>query len=138
MVKFHPYAWMLERAYKLLPPIVFAKERWEMPKFVSSIEGNRTVIKNFVEVAQYLNRDPKHILKFLGREIGAAGRIEGNRAILVGRFGSILLNQKLEKYVKTYVICPVCGKPDTKIVKVDRIPMLKCLACGALSPLPPL
>ena len=49
-----------------------------------------------------------------------------------------MINQKIEKYVKNYVICPVCGKPDTKLIKVDRVLVMKCMACGAVSPVPPL
>ena len=132
------YKQMLDRAYSLLPKIVFEKKRFEPPSISSSIEGNKTIVKNIAEVANYLGRDPKHILKFLGKDLGAAWRLEGNRAIMIGKFGSILLNKKLNKYIKDFVICPICGKPDTKLTKIDRVMLLKCTACGAMSPLPPL
>ncbi len=134
----YSYEWMLERAYQLMPPIVFEKKRFEVPKASVFIQGKSTVIRNFKEIADTLNRDPKHIMKFLGKELGAAWRIEQNRAVLSGKFSSFLINQKIEKYTKLYVICPVCGKPDTKLIKIDRVEVMKCLACGAISPVPPL
>jgi len=137
-MKFHNYEWMLDRAYKLMPPIVFEKKRFEIPKAQTVIEGNKTILKNAKEIADKLNRDLKHILKFIGKDMGAAWRIDGNRAIFVGKFSSFTINQKIERYVKYYVLCPVCKKPDTKLVKIDRITVLKCMACGAISPVPPL
>ena len=42
-----------------------------------------------------------------------------------------LIQRKLESYVKEYVTCKVCGRPDTKLLKDDRITFSKCEACGA-------
>ncbi len=41
---------------------------------------------NFGEIADVLNRDPEHLLKFLLRELGTAGKVEGTRVIFQGRF----------------------------------------------------
>ena len=35
----------------------------------------------------------------------------------------------------TYVVCTECGRPDTKIVKEDRVMVLECEACGARRPI---
>jgi translation initiation factor 2 subunit 2 len=45
-----------------------------------------------------------------------------------------LMEKKLESYVKGYVLCKECKKPDTKLIREDRITFLKCDACGAKSP----
>lgn len=127
---------MLDRAYENMPKMVFDKKRFEVPKALTAIEGNKTIVKNFSEICDTLNRDAAHLLKFLGREMGAAGRRDGSRVIFVGRFGSPTLNQKIAKYTKTYVVCPVCDKPDTKLTRIDRILVMKCMACGATSPVP--
>ncbi|HDM92466.1 MAG TPA: translation initiation factor IF-2 subunit beta, partial [Candidatus Korarchaeota archaeon] len=39
-------------------------------------------------------------------------------------------------FIERYVICPICGRPDTKLVKVKRTLMQKCMACGAETPVP--
>ncbi len=132
------YEKMLDRAYERMPKMVFEKKRFEVPKAQVSIEGNKTLVKNFNELCDVLNRSPDHLLKFLGKEMGASCRRDGSRAVFVGKFGSTTINQKIERYTRTYVLCPVCGKPDTKLVRVDRILVMKCMACGATSPVPQL
>ena len=90
------------------------------------------------DVAEGLNRDPQHLLKFLLRELGTAGNLEGGRAILQGKFTHYLINERLEDYVERYVICHECNRPDTRIIREGRIFLLKCAACGATAPLKPL
>ncbi len=130
------YEKLLDEAYEKMPAIVFETKRFEVPRARITTEGNKSIISNFKEVIDYIRRDPDHFLKFLGKDMGAAWRKENGRIILVGRFGTRLVNQKIEKYVKTYIICPVCNKPDTKLKKVDRILIMSCSACGAVSPVP--
>ena len=132
------YENLLNRAIEQLPPEVFEHKRFKIPKAYSDIQGNRTFIKNFKEVAERLNRDPQHVLKFLLRELGTAGNLESNRAILQGKFTHYLINERLEDYVAKYVICQECDRPDTKITREGRIFLLKCAACGAKAPLKPL
>ncbi|MDD5959229.1 MAG: translation initiation factor IF-2 subunit beta [Methanobrevibacter wolinii] len=132
------YEDLLNRAIDQLPPEVFETKRFKIPRAYSDIQGNRTFIKNFKDVAERLNRDPQHLLKFLLRELGTAGNLEGGRAILQGKFTHYVINDRIEDYVDKYVICPECNRPDTKIIREDRIFLLKCLACGARAPVKPL
>ena len=132
------YENLLNRAKDQLPPEVFEHKRFKIPKAYSDIQGNRTFIKNFKDVAEDLNRDPQHVLIFFLRELGTAGNLEGSRAILQGKFTHYLINERLEDYVEKYVICHECNRPDTKIIREDRIFILKCAACGAKAPLKPL
>ena len=130
------YENLLNRAIDQLPPEVFESKRFEPPvKAYSVIQGNRTFIQNFKDVADSLNRDPQHILKFLLRELGTAGNLEGVRAILQGKFNHFLINERIDEYIEKFVICHECNRPDTKIVREDRIFILKCAACGARAPL---
>ncbi|AAB86235.1 MULTISPECIES: translation initiation factor IF-2 subunit beta [Methanothermobacter] len=129
------YEKLLERAIDQLPPEVFETKRFEVPKAYSVIQGNRTFIQNFREVADALNRDPQHLLKFLLRELGTAGNLEGGRAILQGKFTHFLINERIEDYVNKFVICHECNRPDTRIIREGRISLLKCEACGAKAPL---
>ncbi|MCL2116107.1 MAG: translation initiation factor IF-2 subunit beta [Methanobrevibacter sp.] len=129
------YESLLSRAIEQLPPEVFETKRFNVPKAYSVIQGNRTFIQNFKEVAEALNRDPQHVLKFLLRELGTAGNLEGGRAILQGKFTHFLINERLDEYVVKFIICHECNRPDTKIIREDRIFILKCTACGAKAPL---
>ena len=50
----------------------------------------------------------------------------------------ITLQTLLERYVKEYVICGECGKPDTQLVLETRIMRKRCDACGASISVKPL
>ena len=129
------YNELLDRAIYQLPQKVFETKRFQVPKAYSMIQGNRTIIQNFSEIADALNRDPQHILKFLLRELGTAGNLEGSRAIMQGKFTHYLINERLDDYVNRFIMCHECNRPDTHIIREDRIFILKCEACGAKAPL---
>ncbi len=128
------YEALLERARSKLPKTVHSGERFEIPKLISRIEGNKTIITNFAQVSSLLHRDPKQILKYLQRELATPGNIDGPRLILGRKLNSFLINEKIAKYTKDFVLCQDCGKPDTQLTKDDRVLMLKCMACGAKHP----
>ncbi len=125
------YEDMLKKAMKQVPEKLKKDERFEIPKLNSRIEGNRTFVSNFIDASKTINRDPKHLLKYIAKELGTQGMIENNIAVFSGKFGYNIVNQKLERYVKDFVICTQCHKPDTKLIKEGRIMFLKCEACGA-------
>jgi translation initiation factor 2 subunit 2 len=94
----------------------------------------RTYLVNYREIAQYLNRDPQHLLHYLSKELATAGTIDGARAIFQGKFGSDTLDRTIQRYIEEYIICPVCKRPDTKIVREKRLSFIVCEACGARNP----
>ena len=59
------YDKLLDRAIDQLPQKVFETKRFSVPKAYSVIQGNRTIIQNFKDITEALNRDPQHVLKFL-------------------------------------------------------------------------
>lgn len=127
----YAYKDMLERALSELPEKVFEKSRFEIPKSDSFTMGNRTVVKNFQEIAQKMNRDPDHLMKFLSGELATSGNFESRGAVFQGRFSNNQINEKIEKYASTYVLCHECKKPDTRFFREGRIVFLQCEACGA-------
>jgi len=129
------YEELLERAQKNLPQKVQSKERFEIPKVTGHIEGNKTIVTNFQQIVVTLRRDPKHMLKYLLRELAAPGNIDGQRLILGRKISSSLINEKVQKYANDFVICQECGKPDTNIIKEGNVSMIKCAACGAKHPI---
>ena len=129
------YKTMLEEAMKKMPKKAKSDERFEIPKVLYEIQGNKTLVKNFADILKILRRDATHLSKFLFRELATPGTIQSNILILQRKVPSQMLQQKVEDYVKEFVFCKECGEPDTKIVKGDRIYFLRCEACGAKYPL---
>ncbi|HMK45609.1 MAG TPA: translation initiation factor IF-2 subunit beta [Methanocella sp.] len=125
------YDSLLNRAISRTPNPNASGERFIVPKPKTFIEGRTTVWDNFEEIRDTLNRDQDQFIKFLLKEMGTAGKVEGNRLVLQGRFTSEQIGALVDEYVGEYVRCAECGRPDTKLVKYDRVTTLKCDACGA-------
>ena len=119
-----------------MPPVVFEKKRFEVPRIKIVNEGKKAIWSNAQEISNYVKREIYDISKYISKDLGISFRVEGTRAVFMGRIGSLTIQKKFDKYVKDCIICSVCGKPDTKLEKIDRIKIMKCLACGASSPIP--
>ena len=108
-----------------------AEERLKIPDPEISIIGKTTIIRNFGEIADVIRRDPKHIAKFLFRELAIPGAIEENRLVLQRAFDRESIIKSLRLYYNEFLYCKECGKADTNIVKKENLVFLKCEACGA-------
>ncbi len=128
------YKELLKKARDELPEDMLKTERFEIPKVKGHVQGNKTVVTNFIPIADKLRREPTHLLKYLQRELASKADIEGPRLILNRKLSSSLINSKIEQYANTFVLCPQCNKPDTKLLKEGDVTVLKCTACGAKQP----
>jgi len=125
------YLEMLRRAKSSLPKTQ-AAERWELPRANVQTSGKkRTIIRNFTEIARAMRREPVHVAKFLFKELAVPGGVVGDTLELQSKFGTDQINRRLEDYVKEFILCSECGKPDTQLSKKDRLWFLRCEACGA-------
>ncbi len=128
------YEKLLEQAYKKVKQIDTSGSRFEVPKIKGHFEGKKTILTNFFQIISHLRRKPEHFQKFILRELAVSGQKDGDRLILNMKVPSAKINQKIEQYVKEFVLCRECGKPDTGLIKEDRITFVHCLACGAKHP----
>ena len=126
---------MLNAAYEGLDEPTDSGERFVVPKTRVYLEGKTTVLENFSEIAGKLNRDEAHFLKYISGELGTAAKINGTRAVFNGKFEPQQFVDIVEEYVADFVICSECGRPDTKLIKEDRVLMLLCEACGSKRPI---
>jgi translation initiation factor 2 subunit 2 len=129
----YDYDELLKRACSQMPEVSLKRERLELPPLYITTVGMRTIISNFKEVADVLSRDPQHILKFLTREMATAATFHESRAVFQGKFKRDSFERLLQRYMESFVTCPVCKRPDTKIMKEKRLSFLLCNACGAKS-----
>jgi translation initiation factor 2 subunit 2 len=130
------YKKLLQEVRKDLPKHISQKERFEIPKVIGHLQGNKTVISNFLQIANLLRREPEHMLKFILRELATPGEIKKSGSIIMGtKVPASRINEKIRQYANTFVFCYECGKPDTKIEKEGISNFIKCLACGARHPI---
>lgn len=128
------YEKLLDEAYGKVKVVEGKSDRFEVPVIEGHIEGKRTILTNFLVIASYIRRDPEHFQKFILKELATSGQLEGERLILNNKIASSKINAKIDQYVKEFVICKECGKPDTELKKENRLSFMQCLACGAKHP----
>lgn len=125
------YEKALKRARENLPESVFEKERFEIPKVKGHIEGNKTVISNFKQIASTLRRPVEHLLKYVLKELATPGDLRPSGLVMGTKVPASRINGKIKQYADEFVFCQDCGKPDTQLVKEGELLYKKCLACGA-------
>jgi translation initiation factor 2 subunit 2 len=106
-------------------------DRFKVPKAEIFYEGNTTVLKNFDKIIDAINREADHVMKFLLGSVGTAGDLDGGRAVFQGKIPAKTIQDRLNEYIDTYVICTECKRPDTHLLKKDRTILIRCDACGA-------
>jgi len=128
------YEELLKRGRDRMPEAVVERERFEVPKVVGHLEGNKTVITNFLKIADTLRRDPDHLLKFVLHELATPGVIRNGMLIVGTKTNAGRINEKIKQYAHEFVLCPECGKPDTTIVSDGETASMRCQACGHKKP----
>lgn len=128
------YTALLKKAKSQLPEIKATTERFEVPKVTGHIQGVKTIITNFGQMCAVIRREPAELLKYLQRELATPATLEDHRLVLGRKLSSQLINEKIAQFCKSFVLCRECGKPDTQLIKEDRIVFMKCTACGAKQP----
>ncbi|MFQ5531390.1 MAG: translation initiation factor IF-2 subunit beta [Candidatus Nanoarchaeia archaeon] len=125
------YENLLDEAYNKVKQIDTNTGRFEILKIEGHFQGKKTILTNFFQIASHLRRSPGHFQKFLLKELAASGQKESDRLVLNKKVSSSKIQPKIEQYVKEFVLCKECGKPDTELQKEDRLTFIHCLACGA-------
>jgi translation initiation factor 2 subunit 2 len=128
------YEKALKRGRENLPESVFEKERFEIPKVRGHLEGNKTVISNFKQIASVLRRPVEHLMKYVLKELATPGDLRPAGLILGTKVAASRFNGKIKQYADEFVFCPECGKPDTQLVKEGELLYKKCQACGEKVP----
>jgi len=130
------YEDMLEEAYSNLAEKanVITKDRIEIPLPKIDYLKKWTIIENAKEILDILNRDPSIFIKYLQKEYNVSSKMEENKIIIMKKISFESVNEKLSKFIREFVQCPVCKKLDTILVKKERILFIRCLVCGAESP----
>ena len=128
------YEDLLDKALEELPKRFNEHERFTIEKVKGHLEGNKTIVINLKQIAKHINRDNKHLLKYLLRETASAGKFLGPRAVFNTKISAKLLNKKITKYVSEFVYCSECNSPDTKLGVEVGVAYLRCQACGSKKP----
>jgi len=129
------YEASLDRAMEDVPDIGGDEERLQIPDPQQpQKDGAFTRVTNLDEIADVLSRDTEHLHRFIQRELGTSGKLENGAAGTTTHLladGPQRSDRRLRRRVRPLF---ECGLPDTRPVREDRTPMLRCDACGAFRP----
>lgn len=125
------YEMLLDKAYKELPDVLKEHSRFEKPTVDSIIQGKITVVKNLGDLAKAVDRDTNMVSKYLIKELGTSGTHDSQHLVMKGQFRQPQIQDRFDAFLDEFVMCSECKRPDTKILREDRINFLVCEACGA-------
>ena len=77
------YEELLERARDRIPKDISERSRWTMPQPDIMIEGSQTILRNFSEIVDSMDRDANHVFQYLLNELGTSGSREQFRICLL-------------------------------------------------------
>ncbi len=111
------------------------KKRFQSPKPEIITEGKLTIIKNFKDIVDVINRDESHVFKYLIKQFGLSGDVADGRLIFKGKPPEGSIEKAIQEYLRIYVQCYECGNYDTEMIRENRNEVIRCKACGAERPL---
>jgi translation initiation factor 2 subunit 2 len=129
------YEDLLKKASSMFAKSNTSDSRLKIPEPDVIFEGKSTIIRNFLDITDLINREPQVIAKYLMKEFGIGVTINGRRLIINRKLSASQISKKFSQYMDSYVKCYECGSPDTVIQRVGRIDLLTCKACGAQHPI---
>ncbi|SCV03912.1 LANO_0G07008g1_1 [Lachancea nothofagi CBS 11611] len=116
--------------------------RYKMPPLQAKVEGRgngiKTAVLNVADVARALNRPSPYIVKYFGFELGAQTSIsvDKDRYLVNGAHEPAKLQDVLDKFISSFVLCGSCKNPETEIVVTKTGDLIRnCKACGKRTPM---
>ena len=111
--------------------------RYKMPSPIIKYEGKKTVLVNAKIISDSLHRDLRYLLQFINHDLSTSTKIFiddnlNEKCVIKGIYASNQIQKTINKFIETFVLCPVCNLPETILsinVKKETVKH-KCNACG--------
>ena len=92
------YEEMLDNGREKLPEDILKTERFEIPKVLGHLQGNKTVISNFHQIAATLRRPVNHLLKYILKELATPANLTDKALIMGRKVSASMINDKIRQW----------------------------------------
>ncbi|CAD2216942.1 translation initiation factor 5 [Angomonas deanei] len=112
--------------------------RYKMPALEIKPEGSgngvKTVFPNIHAICEALNRPEVALMTYIQTARGTKMQIDekNDKYLVMGTYSKEDLQSDIDKFVKTYVLCPKCSNPETHFLLTNNDSDIRQL-CGACS-----
>ncbi len=128
----YSYQTLLDRLYenKVNNNININRKVRLKPPIISNIGSKKSVITNYSEMCNGLNRDYTHLMQYINAETGSECNLDSNsRLIIHGKYTSKSIESILKKYISEYISCKNCKSINTNLTK-DSSTRLNFVVCN--------
>lgn len=116
--------------------------RYKMEEVETKIEGRgngiKTVLVNIEEIARSLDRDPRHLTKYLSYELGTLSSVDeiNSKYIINGAHDKEKVQGQIFRFIEEFVLCRSCERnPETTLFTDANRKHIQqiCKACGKIN-----
>ncbi|KAI5189626.1 translation initiation factor 5 [Nematocida minor] len=116
--------------------------RYKMPEVETKIEGRgngiKTVLVNIEEISRSLDREPKHLTKYLSYELGTLSSIDdaNSKYIINGAHDKEKVQAHIFRFIEEFVLCKSCERNPETVLFTDshrKHIQQRCKACGKVN-----
>ena len=117
-----------------------SKIKYDLPIIVRNgrtinIENIQFILLNIFNVGLVSDFQKSLFLNFLKLETSSECKFNGDILNIKGKYQSNEISKLIDKFIKKYILCPICKSNKTEIIKVSKIQKIKCLHCTAINSL---
>lgn len=122
------YETLLKRAHTTLN-IYKKSDKKRVPIDIRRESSSKSSM-NLVAIAESLNREPEHLMKFILCKLLTTGSIMNERLVVKGNFVKNDFMEAVSQYIDNFVACKGCGEIfDTVIVRENKLYFVRCRKC---------
>jgi translation initiation factor 2 beta subunit (eIF-2beta)/eIF-5 len=110
--------------------------RYVIPSLIYEIINNKgtkiTILVNYINFCELLHFDKDILIKIIGKKLSCKAGIHktSNLYYLQGDFNKNTINNIIYEFIREYLLCNSCDKPEVKLKYKKSQIRQKCCACG--------
>ena len=130
----YPVEFLVDRLFDELSNTTKAnantKSKLSLPRPIVAVVNKKTLVKNFRQMCQQMNRSELDVQKFFSDELLKKTSVDSKGGLLIwGMFRQPGIEKITKRYITQFIICKECNASKTELIKEHRVLYLKCHKC---------